>query len=139
MSAVFVILVSLTMTRFCEKCLFPLNADMISCPAWSKNLRRTLWGTHSQQWVDRSIRLSITPLNHVTGRYTNIMFVYIHLFAIFNNQMNVIHSLTANWIDMQEDLSVKKNLFCDEREKEKIIIPLLVTMCKNLAAKKFDS
>ena len=53
--------------------------------------------------------------------------------------MNVIHSLPTNWIDMQEDLSVKKNLFCDEREKEKVIIPLLVTMCKNLAAKKFDS
>ena len=47
--------------------------------------------------------------------------------------MNVIHSLPTNWIDMQEDLSVKKNLFPDEREK--ITIPLLVTMCKNLAAK----
>ena len=52
--------------------------------------------------------------------------------------MNVIHSLPTNWIDMQEDLSVKKNLFCDEREREKKI-PLLVTMCKNLAAKKIDS
>ena len=33
--------------------------------------------------------------------------------------MNVIHSLPTNWIDMQEDLSVKKNLFPDEREREK--------------------
>jgi hypothetical protein len=54
-----------------------------SIPNWLfPNLFAKLWGTHSQQWVDRSIRLSITPLNHVTGRYTNIMFVYIHLFAI---------------------------------------------------------
>ena len=51
--------------------------------------------------------------------------------------MNVIHSLPTNWIDMQEDLSVKKKpVLWWERKK---IIPLLVTMCKNLAAKKFDS
>ena len=41
----FIILVSLTMT-----CLFPLDAYMVSCPTWSKNLGRTLmpaWLSHS--------------------------------------------------------------------------------------------
>ena len=30
------------MTRLSEKCLFPLDALMVSCPTWSKNLGRTL-------------------------------------------------------------------------------------------------
>ena len=38
----FIILVSLTMTWFREKCLFPLDTYMVSCPTWSKNLGRTL-------------------------------------------------------------------------------------------------
>ena len=38
----FIILVSLTMTRFSEKCLFPLDAYIFLCPTWSKNLGRTL-------------------------------------------------------------------------------------------------
>ena len=42
MSALFIILVSLTMTRFSEKSLFPLDAYMVSCPTWPKNLGRTL-------------------------------------------------------------------------------------------------
>ena len=35
----FIILVSLTSPK---KCLFPLNAYMVSCPTWSKKLGRTL-------------------------------------------------------------------------------------------------
>ena len=38
----FIILVSLTMTSFSEKCLFPLDAYMVSCPTWSKNLGQIL-------------------------------------------------------------------------------------------------
>ena len=34
----FIILVSLTPTLFSEKCLFPLDAYLVSCPTWSKNL-----------------------------------------------------------------------------------------------------
>ena len=42
MWALFIILVSLTMTTFSEKMLFPLDAYMISCPTWWKNLGQTL-------------------------------------------------------------------------------------------------
>ena len=40
--ALFIILVGLMMTRFSEKCLFLLDAYVVSCPTWSKNLGRTL-------------------------------------------------------------------------------------------------
>ena len=42
MSALFIILVSLTMTRFSEKCLFPLDEYMVLCPTWAKEFGRTL-------------------------------------------------------------------------------------------------
>ena len=42
----FIILVSLTMTWFSEKCLSPIDAYMVSCPTWSKNLGRTLRKIH---------------------------------------------------------------------------------------------
>ena len=41
----FIILVSLTVTLFSEKCLFPLDAYMVTCPTRSKNLERTLMRT----------------------------------------------------------------------------------------------
>ena len=42
LSALFLILVGLTVTLFSEKCWFPLDAYMVSCPTWSKNLWRYL-------------------------------------------------------------------------------------------------
>ena len=44
MSALFLILVSLTMTRFSEKMLISTRCItyMVSCPTWSKNLGRSL-------------------------------------------------------------------------------------------------
>ena len=44
MSTLFIILVILTMTRFSEKCLFPLEAYVVSCRTWSKNLVSLTWG-----------------------------------------------------------------------------------------------
>ena len=45
----FIILVSLMMTWFSDKCLFSLDAYMVSCPTWSKNLGRTLRHTHETE------------------------------------------------------------------------------------------
>ena len=37
-SRLFIILVSLTVTLFSEKCLFPLDSQVVSCPTQTKNL-----------------------------------------------------------------------------------------------------
>ena len=43
-----------------EKCLFPLDAYMVSCPTWSKNLGRTLVYTHRRYvlWMRGNKRLT---------------------------------------------------------------------------------
>ena len=42
LTRLFIILVNLTRSIFSEKCLFPIDALVVWCPAWSKNLRLSL-------------------------------------------------------------------------------------------------
>ena len=42
LTRLFIILVSLTRSLFREKCLFPIDALVVWCPTWSKNLGRSL-------------------------------------------------------------------------------------------------
>jgi hypothetical protein len=42
LTRLFIMLVSLTMSLFSEKCLLPIDAFVIWCPTWSKNLGRSL-------------------------------------------------------------------------------------------------
>ena len=59
-----------------KKCLFPLDACMVSCPSWSKNLERTLPGILSCQYFDKSRLASsnIAFYNHGVrhSRFTSV-------------------------------------------------------------------
>ena len=53
MSTLFIILVSLTMTLFSEKVL-SIDALVVWCPTWSKNLGRTLRPITFQRYIENS-------------------------------------------------------------------------------------
>ena len=46
LTRLFIILVSLMRSLFSEKCLFPIDALVVWCSTWSKNLGRSLLNTH---------------------------------------------------------------------------------------------
>ena len=69
----FIILVSLTMTSFSENFLFPLDADMVSCPTRSENLGRTLPGISSNDFNFFNLTLAQVLFENITTLFlTNI-------------------------------------------------------------------
>ena len=59
-----IILLSLMVTLFSEKCLFPLDAYVVSCPTGSKNIERTL--TYMLDCMELSSELQLGEKNYGT-------------------------------------------------------------------------
>ena len=72
MSALFIILISLILTRFSE-----LDAYMVSCPTWSKNLGRTLVYTSYDVYISIVANIIHNPAKEGSLRRISFWIMYL--------------------------------------------------------------